>query len=77
MQKNYFACHQNNSSHYSCKKFDNYFEADNYLLYSGNSRRSTSLTIGICKIFPDFFLPLYLRYRIVRSKIDFRLDFES
>ena len=66
--KKYFTCYSQNSTNYSCKKFETFFEADNYIPHTHRF-----IVIGVCTIFPEFLLPLYLRYKIIKSNLSFQL----
>lgn len=79
--KKYYSCIEDpiRNNTYTCKKFDNFFEADSYTLK--NKRNSVCNVnrqiIEVCDTFPDFLKPLYLRYHLIKSKFNFGIRIEQ
>ena len=80
-KKNYYHCYEHpiRSNSYTCKKFDNFFDADHqYLRIRKNSIcNSNGQIIEVCENLPEFMKPMYIRYQLIKSKFDFSIRFED
>jgi hypothetical protein len=80
--KKYYSCYKSptRSNLYTCKKFDEFFEADAFTLKTMRNSVCNNLesqTIEVCENIPEFVKNLYLRYALIKSKFDFRMRIED
>ena len=79
LTKNYYSCYKNpiRNNCYTCKKFDNFFDADKHFLKNTGYNLNGKI-IYVYKIIPVFLEPLYLRLNLIKYKLfDFRIRFED
>ena len=75
----YYSCYKHPIRNcYNCKKFDNFFDADkNTVKTIKNSVSNLECqTIKVSEVLHDFIQNLYIRYRIIKSKFDFKIKVE-
>ena len=79
-KKIYYSCKKDSNDCYKCQKFNNFHDADinatlSILLNSNNNINFQN--IEVCEKLPEFLVPMYLRYKLIKSNFDFKISFEE
>ena len=73
-KKNYYFCTERigRNNCYICKKFENFYIADSHSIIFDNS-----YTIEVYDNLPEFLVPIYLKYKIIKSKITYNVTIKK